>query len=332
MARRTTAVLLLVCASAWARDPDGALALIRTPSNTAPALVRPGDTFDVTLRREARLRLVAGERTFDLPATWIPGLGDTVHGTCRVPADVPPGMYALETASAEGDDATPRAVHVVSEFPATYTVAHLADPRIGAHDHARSAEAIFRDVLEAVNASDAHFAIISGALTEHGEPGEFRAFLDAIDTCAVPTFVCPTGRAGLSCERAFGARSFAFSFGEDGYLAFDVDATGMLGALGRQAADLQRLRRRIKPARWSIGFTHRIDPRMALRNQIALFIDNPLDCVLTAAAGDEPPDRVAWGTTRLAATPASANGSMRLFDVAPQGIRPREPERVARLR
>jgi hypothetical protein len=123
----------------------------------------------------------------------------------------------------------------------------------------------------------------------------------------------------------FGPTVYAFDYGPDGYLVFDTKDYLTADALGPQVGDLQRLRRAIKPARWSIGVSHRYWTDMSMRSQLVLFVDDPLDGFVFGHfhRGLEQ-DRVPWGTTPIIATPAAVDGAWRLILVTQTGIHPQE--------
>jgi len=335
--RKALAVLILLSATALAREPDGALSLIRTPNNGVPALVLPGEAFEAILADKASLRLAGVVPAPKLALTWSGLPGGRVKARCQVAADTRPGAYALEAVAGNDIDRNVRAVYVLESFPEAYVVAHVSDPHIGSNPHERPSEVIFRDVIQAVNGSEAAFVLISGGLTESGNADQFRRFLEILDTCVAPTFVCPGehDRKALNYEDTFGPLTYLFRFGDDGYLSFDTKDFVTADPLCRQDADLQIYRRAIKGARWSIGFTHRYEPDMGMRSQIILFVDNPLDLLLyghVQRSNREGETHVPWGTTRTIITPSAINGSVRMIDVTPRGIRARPAQRVAALR
>jgi hypothetical protein len=137
----------------------------------------------------------------------------------------------------------------------------------------------------------------------------------------MPTFVCPGNhdRLALNYENFFGPVAYTFTYGPDGYLSFDTKDFMIADSIGGQDADLQRMRREIKASRWSIGISHRYDPSMGMRAQLALFVDDPLDFLLFGhwhRENTEDQIRVPWNTTRISVVPAAINGEMRLIDVA----------------
>ena len=322
-----------LAAAAAARQPDGTLAIIQTPNNGIPAIVIPGGVFDAVLTQRADLKLAGKEPAPAVTIEWTNLPGGRARAHCTVAADAVPGAYALEAA---GGDRNERAVFVVAEMPDTYLVAHLTDTHVGSIRETRPAADIFRDAMKAANDAQPAFVIVTGDLTDDGEMEQFREFLDILDTCAAPTFVCPGNhdRKGLNYETVFGPTTYMFRFGPDGYLSFDtkdfIPADELLG----QDGDLEVYRRAIRSARWSIGLTHRIEPTMGMRCPIALFVDDPLDHVIFGhwhRANTESEKTVPWGNTRMTVTPATADGFIRLFEISGKGIKAREPQRVVAM-
>lgn len=319
---------LLCCLAATAREPDGTLGLIRTPNNGVPVLTLPGGAFDAIVSERADLSLTSDSgAACSLNPQWhsIPG---AEQARCTLPPEIKPGTYALTASTANKTDVNARSVYVFEAFPESYLVAHVTDIHIGSQGRPRPADAIFRDIIQSVNASGALFALLTGDLTDGGEPDQFRSLLEVMDTCTMPTFVCPGNhdRQALHYEQTFGPLAYYFWFGNDAYLSFDTKDFITADELGRQDADLEVYRRAIKPARWSIGFSHRYEPAMGMRSQIVLFVDNPLDCLIaghTHRANEPGQDRVPWGTTRLIISPAAIDGVFRLIEITSRGIRVR---------
>lgn len=325
VATLTVPVLVLCSVQAHARENHGPLELIVLPNDGVPALTTPGGAFDVRLQEQATLSLYGeGGESFDLEVTWTGDAGNGVLGRCTVPLNVPAGVYTLKAQ----DDANARAVYVYEAMPETYTIAHISDTHIGSTRHPRPAAEIFADIVAGVNESEAVLAVITGDLTESGTAEEFRSFLKVLSECRIPTFVTPGNhdRRALNYERYFGTLTYAFRFGVDGYLSFDTKDYVTARGLGRQSGDLQRLRRVLKPSRWSVGFTHRYEPDMGMRSQLVLFIDNPLDYLLMGHwHRQNKPDEiiVPWGETPTLVTPAAVDGIMRFIDMDELGLHPR---------
>ncbi|HOZ47007.1 MAG TPA: metallophosphoesterase [Candidatus Hydrogenedentes bacterium] len=338
--RRSALCILcgLMAASAAARQPDGTLGAVITPNNGVPAVQCAGGLFEVVIADHSNLSIHIASADGTRHAVEIAGRSESAHGRtrleCRIPPDVTPGTYAVEARDdARTVDRTARAVHVLDAFPEQYIVAHISDTHIGKEQTDRPPADVFRDVLASINESEPAFVLVTGDLTEGGAIEQFQRFLDVLDTCQRPTFVCPGNHDRLAqhYEHFFGPLTYTFRFGQDGYLAFDTKDYCPADELGRQDADLEIARRAIKRARWSIGFTHRYEPGMGMRSQITLFVDNPLDYLLFGhwhRANTEDEKTVPWGFTRISVVPAAFNGHLQLIDVAPAGIRPRPPEKV----
>lgn len=331
MIGRHLALLVLVPTLAVARQPDGTLGIVRRPNNGVPALVLAGGTFDALLTERASLRLAGVRDSVELSANWTELPGGLAQARCHVPEDLPPGVYTIMADAQGRKDSTPRAVYVIESFPETYLVAHVANLNVGSHQRdADPAVAVMADV----DASDPAFVLISGNLTLSGGLDQFRRVLTMLDACARPTFVCPGGRDRQSraFDAMFGSVPYAFWFGKDGYLAFDTSGLVPAHGLGRHDAGLELLRRAIKPARWSVGFTHCYKPQMGMRSQVVLLIDNPLDALLCGHGPVDGPEGVArapWGRTGIIVTPPGAAGWSRLIEVTLEGVRPQEAQRVA---
>jgi len=331
---RVLAGFLLVAAVAAAREPDGTFSIIRTPNNGIPVIVLPGDTFEATLTQQAALSLVAENASPGLTVEWTKLPGGATKAHCTVAADAQPGTYAIEAKTEDRTDRIPRSVFVVASFPDTYIVAQLTDTHVGGDRNGRSASDIFRDAIKAVNESQAAFAVITGDLTHDGDLTQFQQFLDILDTAFIPTFVCAGNhdRQGLNYERVFGPTVYMFRFSRDGYLCFDTKDFIPADELSGQDTELEIFRRAIKPSRWSVGVTHRYEPFMAMRGQLVLFVDDPLDYLIFGhwhRANTDKEKAVPWGRTPITVTPATVDGYIRLFDVSGKGVKGREPQKVA---
>ena len=329
---RTCAVLLVfaACMSASARQDDGALGVILTPHNARPAVVEPGQAFEAVLETEAELVLRQGEIQLPLDVRWRSLPGGKARGWCALPAEIPQGTYDLEATGGSVADRNLRAVYVLEAVPETYAVAHIADPCLGSNADAQLSQEVFRELMAAANSSGAALIVITGDLVENPDHDRLKAFLEILDTAAVPTYVCPGGaQEKLPLYEAYlGPLTFTFVFGLDAYLAFRADNSLVNSPAGAQDSLLEVCRRRIKPARWSIGVSQRYRQAMPLRSQLVLFVDDPLDCLVAgerAEAGEEKKYGIPWGRTALIETPPAADGVFRLIDVTSQGVEPRPP-------
>lgn len=329
----TLAALLAVAIPAHARNADGTLGLIQTPNDGIPAIVAPGGAFDVNLSEKAAVKLSGPEPVPGLTIEWhtLPGGRALAH--CTVAGNAQPGTYAVVATAGDTTDRNVRSVYVRTSFPPVYMIAHVTDIHIGSHSHKKPADEMFKEILTKVNASNAAFVALTGDLTDNGTLEQFRRFVEILDTCALPTFVCPGNhdRKALNYEHVFGPLTYMFRFGLDGYLCYDTKDYNIADDLGRQDADLQIYRRALKPCRWCIGLTHRYDPDQGMRSQLVLFVDNPLDYLIFGHWHREnTKDEVVvpWGTTRYTVTPAAKDGAYRYFDITPKEIHPRPVEMI----
>lgn len=322
------AIVVGFCFEAGARDADGTLANIVTPNNGMPALVAHGQTFDVTLTRKSELALDNGAQVIALDAEWTGLPNGQILARCAVPDSVPPGSYSLVSRSAAGDDRNVRAVFVYEAAPKNYTVAHISDIRIGSPDHWSSSASIARRAFAVIGESGAALVLITGNLTENGTDEEFRNLLEALDSCALPTYVSPGIRdAGtIGYRRYFGNSTYAFTFGEDAYLSVNTAAHKIQLDTGNLHGRLRQLRRQIKSARWSIGFSHRSPAGSDLRTQLVLFSDSPLDFLICGTDEAEAMRAGLHLRRRVGRiqTPPLLSGAYRLIDVGSTSVSPRE--------
>lgn len=331
---RCTIFLLLACTlPTAARDVDGTLHLIQTPNNGVPQIIVPGESMKAVLTHEAALSLVHEEEAWPLDCDWSALPGDMLCASCRTPDTLAPGCYALAAETDTVRDRNERAVYVVESFPEHYFIAHVTDTHIGTTRHPRTDTEIIGEVVDSVNESEAAFVLITGDLTENGAPEQFRLFLELLDRFVMPVFVVPGNhdRQNRHYESFFGPLTYAFQFGSDGYLGFDTKDYFIADELGPQDGALHRLRRLLRPSRWSVGFTHRYDVTMGMRAQLILFVDDPLDYLIYGhyhrEAGEQ--DGIPWGKTSIIMTPAAINGYWRLIGVDAQGVHIHETIRAA---
>lgn len=319
----TIAVLLALPAEA--RNADGTLGFLITPNNGIPALVSGGREFSVEALGEAELTLQGAVGEIPVAAAWTARASGRHVAACTLPEGVAPGLYALHAKHASGEDSNARAVAVLPPPGDLYAIAHLSDTHIGSGRHKRPSTAIVGDLIQAINRSGAAFCIVTGDLTDGGEPAQFQDFLKVLDTCTLPTFVCSGNhdREALNYEQFFGPAVYAFAYGRDGYLSFDAKDFVTTPDLGAQPGELETARRSIRAARFSIGFAHRFEASQGMRGQLALFVDDPLDYLLFGHWHRENTDEergLPWGRTRVSVVPAGIDGKYRIIDVTPQGL------------
>ena len=326
----------LITLPAAARNADGTLGFLRTPNNGVPALLAGTTNFEAEAAGEATLTLEGPAGTYPVAVTWGPAPGGRAAGSCTLPPNTPPGLYGLRAKHPGGEDLNTRAVAVLPPAEDLYAIAHLSDTHLGSGRHKRSSTDIMNDVIDAINTSGATFCLVTGDVTENGEMAQYADFLTALDRCTLPTFVVAGNhdRLDLNYEKVFGKLTYAFAYGRDGYLGFDSKDYNTAPDLGAQNGDLERLRRSIKAARWSIGFSHRYEDLQGMRSQLTLFVDNPLDVLLFGHWHVEnTPDQraVPWGRTRISVVPAGIDGKFRMIDITPQGLNFRAVEQPAAI-
>lgn len=338
MTSRLMLAIGAVClaAGAMGRAEDGALDIILSPHNGRPTLVRPGAAFEAVLTKEAPLKLAGEDGALTMPVEWEARPDGRHVATCHLPDEISPGVYALE-AEGEGDDErdrNERALHVKESFPDVYLVAHLADPSLGAGEELGESLARLREIAAEVGAANADLVLITGELTANETDEEYAAFLNALEAFPMPTFVCPAPSAASA--RYFGAPPFAFWYGEDAYLGFDGTVPPPAPPWEPAESLLYRLRRETKPARWAIGFANRYSQAFPMHGQISLFVDDPLDLLITGPwnmelvdeEGEEMEPALPWGQTPVAITPPASEGAYRFLQVSSSEARPRAPESV----
>ena len=327
--------MLAVCAvclasGAMGRAGDGALDIILSPHNGRPALVRPGAAFEAVLTKQTPLKLAGEDGTLTMAVEWELRPDGRYVATCHLPDEIAPGVYALEAER----DRNERALHVKESFPEVYLVAHIADPAIGGGEDLEESLGLFEEIAAEIGEANADVALITGELTANDTAEEYAAFLAALEALSMPTFVCPA--PSEESARYFGSPPFAFWYGEDAYLGFDGTATNLAPPWEPAESLHYRLRREIKPARWAIGFANRYSQDFPMHSQISLFVDDPLDLLITGPwemelvdeEGEEMEPALPWGRTPVAITPPASEGSYRLVQVSSSEARPRAPESV----
>lgn len=313
-------VVMVFNAQACSREQDGRLGLVLVPNNARPALVQMGDSFAVLARSTAELHLTSVTVSLSVKTTWLRLPNGLYKGLSELPPGIPAGTYALESVSKDTEDTNYRSVFVYEKFPETYRVAHLSNLRIGSK---MGRDTGIYQSTKAINEAEATLVLVTGDLTSAGTPKQFAQALDMLSDCRAPTLVCPGPAeiaSGLSLEY-LGPTPFAVRFGLDGYLGYYAAEQGGWDPEGR-SGELHRLRRSIRSARWSVGFTNRYDPDGSLRDHLVLFRDNPLDvliCALHSGAQTRQFD-IPWGDARGFAMDGSTRGAVQFFEVSSGGV------------
>ena len=327
------ALVLAAGGRAEARETDGTLGLIVTPNDGMPALISTGGVFAVQMREPGALRAVDSEgNSTELSVAWDPegpapgARFATRSGKVSAPPTLKAGCYSLQAESVNGrKDTMQRAVFVYDGFPDLYGVFHLSDCHFGRGAPATPA-ANLKSLLARAVEKKCTLVAITGDLTDSGTPEQYQEFIRVLNTCSLPTFVCPGNhdRGDDQWARYFGPQTYYFTFGQDGYLAYDTKDFNTADETGPQDTALEVYRRAIQPCRWRIGLTHRYEPNQGMRSQLTLFLDKPLDWLLFGHWHRENKDNektTPWGLTKLIVTPAALNGSYRIIEVSSRGLR-----------
>jgi hypothetical protein len=311
----------LVLTIAHARSADGTLGVVLFPNNGQPAVVVRGESFLVEAREACGLFLDTGAALVELDAAWA-GEGSIVRSNPRVPEDFVPGLYNLVSALNDREEVEQRAVLVLDEAPAVYTIAHVANPAIAADTRG--------GIGDVIPDGAALLAVVSGDLTATGSAEDFKAFLAWLNTASFPTIVAPgpVDSTTRVLDRYFGTGPRMISCGRDSFLVVGEQHPWLDDAFG-EAGAYQRLRRAMKPARWSFGVSGYAPSAIGLRVQTVLFIDTPLDAWMSSNPhGTNAPDSAAWdsfqGATPLIVPPRMGAGHVQWLQVNAAGIAPVE--------
>ena len=302
--------IIIICAGlASARDQDGLLSTIITPNEGRPAIVVRGDTFEVDLAHKVDYIALNNRK---LTVEWQKGSGSNIKAVCNIPSDFPAGAYTIEAVSGNKKDANSRSVFVLDAFPEQYTVAHISDPRN---------PGTLREMAATVNEARASFVLITGNLTENGSIKQFNSLLRSLKGFEAPTFLSPdkSDRTEGFYEKVFGDPIYMFKFSKDGYISIDTSRLDLNNIPDNQNGRLHMLRRAIKSCRWSTGFTSRYETSLDIRTQMALFIDNPLDFLLSGAE-TATQSKTPWGNTITVTTAPADMAGPNLFVVSAKGI------------
>lgn len=314
--KRAAALLLCgIAAAASARNADGTLGAIATPNDGQPAFTTPGGAFTVTARAETNLSIERDGLRIDLETAWSTDAGHAV-AACTLPADAPPGLYAIE--ARQGDDLidrTPRAVHVrEAGESAAYVFRCVANPRVG------SDGAAWAESLAALSNQPGAFILITGNLTATGADAEFSALLAALGACGKPTVVCPGPNDGAAFGRYFAGGPQGFAYGRDGFLILDGRWTAAAVDAFNDPGAAHVLRRSFKPGRWTVAALGAGIDALGMRAQLDLFADDPVDALLLPGGADGAEPFFPWGATEVIALPSGERGPVHTVRANPSGL------------
>ncbi len=306
----TICFLLLFAAS---MPVVGASATYRGPEPGRPAVVVPGGVMGVGERDGETVTLVRGTERHSLSVVAPTGVVPVGTGYVHIPKAFPVGRYELVGPREDNVPSPTGVVHVLPEFPEAYAVAVVRGDR-----SENTTGTVFSDALVAAVAdSPAALVFLVGALTGDGTAASYTALDAQWSALSVPVFYCPDADE-TTRRRAAGLAlpgDHAIAFGRDGYLLLgaglphsDVGVDGRMGAI-------QRWRRALRASRWSVGVAGRFGLDWSIRAQLVLFVDDPLDYLVTAETLAGVGETLPWGRTRYAIPPTAPSVPLQLIAV-----------------
>jgi hypothetical protein len=203
-----------------ARDGAGALSFIKAPISTAPQFAHPGGALIVDVAESVynscacrfHLFLDSPEGRVELPE--ITRVADPATGTYRFSAAIPEGMtqglYNITAHKGGNYDTSIKAVFLVEEFPASFTVVHIHDPLVDENTGIK-----LELTAELAAKQKPAFILITGALTASNAPERVTRFLDILKKMPAPVFAAS---ADPSQQPLFGALPRTIGFGEHAFL------------------------------------------------------------------------------------------------------------------
>jgi predicted phosphodiesterase len=273
-------VLLLAatCLAASARNLDGTLGLIMRPISTVPTIVKAGEAFDLAIRadqpvQDMRVLMYLGPQMTPLLSHTreqppLEPKDGVVTVQVTVPNTVQPALYNLYVRAdppRRGDTAE-RAVKVISQWPDTYSFAHVTDVHIGRQDPPFR-DQVFKRTASEINRLGVDFVLLTGDLTDQGTPEQYRLFLQLLDNFDVPTYTTPGNHdrgenAGFDkpnpiYERYCGPANYTFDFGRHRYVSLDTRWEDEFLVFPTYRAWLEAQLQRSNPA-LGVAFSHRI--------------------------------------------------------------------------
>jgi len=319
-----------------ARNEDNTLGILKVPNEGCPVITAPGQTFKVISEEKGTLYLIDSKNNIQpLNADW-KEIGTNKWEALATVAEkgIKKGAFALQIITdTQRKDINPRCIWVQKAFKDYYIFAHISDIHIRSDDPNDEHALLFQKVIEKLNKSDAHFVLLTGDLTHDGTLEQFNIFLNIMNQCQKPTFVCAGNhdRTEDNYEKIFSTSTYAFRYGKDGFIIFDTREYRTADSWGEQDTFLYRYRRELKSCRWTFGITHRYEPTMGMRAQTILFIDDPIDFILYGHIHRENTKEesiLPWGKTRVFVVPAEKDGYYRIFDVGEGGLFPRPIQNI----
>ncbi len=320
-------LIVLIAMIAWSSlaGPANAERSVLWPVPGRPALVQAGGNLDLGLREEgASCRLAGPGQTFELELALSSPVAGVRPGTAKLPVSLPPGVYDLVVEYEHGAEVQPGVVHVLTEFPAAFSIAIVRAAALteGSPDPAGLADSLER-LLEPTAVA---LTFLMGPLSTQHRAGVPAGIREALARLRLPVYVClaEADLAQPDVAATFGPSSYPLRIGEDGFLVLGPGLSaadpGVPGAIG----DAYLARRTLRPCRWTTGVTARFGLDWDLQGQIVVFVDDPLDFLVAGAVPAALSDTVPWGKTRLVPSPAIPRGTLLILDVDAGGVRLRQ--------
>ncbi|MCC6794543.1 MAG: hypothetical protein IT366_05440 [Candidatus Hydrogenedentes bacterium] len=285
-----TLFIVLVCACAMARTPEGMLGALRLPNNTRPAIVHAGESFAVEALRRGELKMTNDAAQYPLTPEWKEGADGLVYATAAVPTEAVPGAYALEWSEGDEGDQNLRSVYVLpatepsNPFSRQYAVACVS---VDLNDG--DSKSAFAFIAE-IDPAQVQFVVVFA----RGDEEKFSGALASLDACQAPTVVIINSMESIA-QRWFGPRTFMMRYGPDAFLAPGLGADSLGDELGAAPETLARLRHDCKDARWVVGLFGGADRSIAMRNEITLNVDTAFHVRLYGAEPTESTEQAgAW--------------------------------------
>ena len=302
---------------------------IEWPRLGRPAVLLPGGLLEVGAREEGALSLEQGGRLTPLNTNWSKAPGAILQGRATVPDGIAPGVYALHLDSFGGKSIRSGAVRILAEIPQEYSIAIVqgALPVEGDAEQSPLPE----DLPKRLNEAGVQLVLILGPLTRRGTGEEYQALETLLSRIDLPVYLCPdkSDLHGEDFRARLGSPIYGATFGRDGFLFLGAGLSAEDPRAPESLGEAYRLRRNLRPSRWSIGVAGAFGLGWDLHAQIALFVDDPLSALIAASVAPGLGATVPWGKTAFVLPAEGPRETITVISVTATGMRPRkdpEPE------
>ena len=204
-----TALLLVLAstahpAAAFVKEPAVSGVYVEDPRYSVPAVVKAGDTLNITLHVEGGASVDVGEvtlvslnKTVEAPVEGLEGAG-TQHPkvVVRVPSDAEEGLYDLlievKVNGKPGVLEEPRSVWVLNKPVEKLAIAHIGDSDLGSFFGGKYSWEMYEASIVLANAFDLDAVIIVGDDVDVGnDVASLKTFYAQTNELRKPTFVIP---------------------------------------------------------------------------------------------------------------------------------------------